>query len=85
MLKAINESEEVYKQTKEQPFVALTSIAMLGVTIHGIIDLTEFSHANGITHVITGRFNQDCLEVLSSQLSYFWLTAKNLLINYVIF
>ncbi|EFX66100.1 hypothetical protein DAPPUDRAFT_263683 [Daphnia pulex] len=62
LLKELNASEESWVQTKVQPFVAPTSINMLRITLVNIIQLTEYLLNNGFDSVMTGKYNQDCLE-----------------------
>jgi hypothetical protein len=76
LLKELNASEESWVQTKVQPFVAPTSINMLRITLVSVIQLTEYLLNNGFDSVMTGKYNQDCLEVNIGffQKNKIWLT-----------
>lgn len=77
LLKELNASEESWVQTKVQPFVAPTSINMLRITLVSVIQLTEYLLNNGFDSVMTGKYNQDCLEVYIGffQKNKIWLTV----------
>lgn len=64
---ALDASERVWKETKVQPFVALSSIPMMRMTVASTIDLVDYLLVQrNYKYILTGKFNQDCLEVNKS-------------------
>jgi len=63
--KALDLSESIWTtEKKEQPFVAPISIPMMRITIASTIEMVEFLlNDRKWSYVLTGKFNQDCLEV----------------------
>jgi len=60
----LNESENYWKAHKVPAFVAPTSIPMMRVTIQSTIDIVDYLlKERKYDFVLTGKFNQDCLEV----------------------
>lgn len=49
------------------PFVSATTLKAMRITIKSMIDLVELllSKELGYKYVLTGKFNQDCLEVIT--------------------
>ena len=66
LLDAITQSEAHSLSTNgaEKPFVSDTSLKALRITLTSTIELVEFLlHRCGYDFVLTGKFNQDCIEV----------------------
>ena len=79
LLEALWESELHYDQTNETPFVSDTTLGALRMTILSIIELTDhLLYVEEYEFVLTGKLNQDCVEV-SDRMSIFDYILKILL------
>lgn len=47
------------------PFVAFVTIKGLRITIKSILAIVDTLFAKGFKYVLTGKLNQDCLEVIA--------------------
>jgi hypothetical protein len=56
-------SEHRSKEANPTPFVSQTPIQALRLTLTSIIDFTNDLFDDNYTFVLTGKFNQDCVEV----------------------
>lgn len=68
LLDALNETEAHSLASKEnaKPFLSETSLKALRVTLTSAIQLTEFLMEKcHYDFVLTGKFNQDCIEVIT--------------------
>lgn len=66
LLKAIDISEEhsLASKGKEKPFLSDTSLKAMRITLQSTIELVNFLLEKGkYDFVLTGKFNQDCIEV----------------------
>ncbi|KAK4006226.1 hypothetical protein OUZ56_011382 [Daphnia magna] len=63
LLEAIDMSEHMSKEANLTPFLSQTTIEALRLTLTSIIDLTNDLFDDNYTFVLTGKFNQDCIEV----------------------
>ena len=58
---AWNDAELSFQTSR--PFIANTTLHALRITIYSTIDLVEELFKKGYPYVLTGKFNQDCVEV----------------------
>jgi hypothetical protein len=61
-------TERISKERNETPFLSQTTLEAFRLTLLSIIDLTEDLLSNNYDFVLTGKFNQDCIEVMCSSL-----------------
>jgi hypothetical protein len=76
LLKELNASEEYWVKTKVQPLVAPTSINILRIPLVSVIQFTKYPQSNDFDTVMTGKYNQDCLEanvIFFKMTMYSWL------------
>jgi hypothetical protein len=64
-LEALWETELASDTTNVKPFASQTTLEALRVTVFSTIELTEhlFSSEINFEFVLTGKLNQDCIEV----------------------
>lgn len=84
MLRVLDETEKCHRQHHKYPelpkemFVSQTTLEAWRITIHSIIALTEELLNAGYITVLTGKFNQDPLEVtMFTLICYFLNNIKN--------
>lgn len=64
LLQALSKTEEIYERDRSKtPFLALTTLKALRLTIPSTIDLTEELFKLGFAYVLTAKLKQDCIEV----------------------
>ncbi len=64
LLKALKETEHSYLCKKGVPFLSPTTLKAMRVTTLSTLRLTaELLHKSKFKFVLTGKFNQDCVEV----------------------
>lgn len=74
LLKSLDDTEAHADESKEhaKPFVSDTSLKAMRVTLTSAIELVEFLlNKCNYSFVLTGKFNQDCIEVLFYSLNFF--------------
>lgn len=64
-MEALWETEIAYDATNVKPFASQTTLEALRVTIFSTIELTNHLFSNEVNYdfVLTGKLNQDCIEV----------------------
>lgn len=72
MLSVLDETERVYLQSKKQRkmFVSMTTLRGWRISIKSTISLVEEMFTENYSVVLTGKFNQDALEVIDFQRIY---------------
>lgn len=63
MIDALDSSERVFLENGLTPFISQTTLEAFRMTIRSVISLVEEMLQDGYTFVLTGKFNQDCIEV----------------------
>ncbi|KZR97652.1 Uncharacterized protein APZ42_007352, partial [Daphnia magna] len=61
-LDAIEMTETISAELKLTPFMSQTTLEALRLTLHSFIALTEDLLNNSYDFILTGKFNQDCVE-----------------------
>lgn len=64
LLVAVDVSQQEMEDFGNKPFASGTTLDALRLTINSIIGLTEDLLKEGYSFVLTGKFNQDCTEVI---------------------
>jgi len=63
LLDKIDDTEKKLKEKKKTAFISQTTMEALRLTIHSVLILTRDLLENDFNYVLTGKLNQDCLEV----------------------
>lgn len=63
LLEKMDSTEKILKTENRKSFISQTSLEALRLTITSILNLTRDLLDHDFNFVLTGKFNQDCIEV----------------------